>query len=113
MREGVQNHVFTIGDGVELTSTCSVGFAFFPFVWDRPEQISWEEVVRVADHAAYLAKRSGRNAWVGVSSTASLPAGDFRTELSALRDDARAGHIELTSSLHDEGREVCWGLDDH
>ena len=73
IRSGVEKHDFDIGTGFPLKQTCSVGFSFYPFVNDRPEACNWEQVVNLADHCLYAAKRGGRNTWVGVS-----PASDFR-----------------------------------
>ncbi len=66
---------FDIGTGVPLKRTCSVGFAFYPFIVDPPDACSWEQVVDLADHCLYAAKRGGRNAWVGIG-----PAEDFTVE---------------------------------
>ncbi len=73
IRSGVENHAFDIGTEVPLKRTCSVGFSFYPFLADPPEACSWEQVVDLADHCLYAAKRGGRNAWVGIN-----PAADFQ-----------------------------------
>jgi diguanylate cyclase (GGDEF)-like protein len=42
----------------------------------QPEALGWEQVVAIADHASYLAKANGRNAWVGLSlAGAAVPEG--------------------------------------
>ncbi len=46
-------------------TTCSVGFACYPFFKEQLDALTWEQVVSVADRALYVAKASGRNAWVG------------------------------------------------
>jgi diguanylate cyclase (GGDEF)-like protein len=75
IRSGVETCDFDIGTGVPLKRTCSVGFSFYPFLTNPPEACSWEQVVDLADHCLYAAKRGGRNAWVGIS-----PAMDFLQE---------------------------------
>lgn len=72
IRAGVEAHDFDIGGDATIHKTCSVGYAFYPFLVDPPEAFSWEQVVDLADHCLYAAKRGGRNAWVGIS-----PADDF------------------------------------
>ncbi len=47
-------------------TSCSIGFALYPFVRAVPGLLGWEEVLRLADAALYRAK-SRRNAWVGWS----------------------------------------------
>lgn len=49
----------TLPRGQEIQLTCSAGFAVYPFA--TLELFSWEEVVRLADHAMLTAKRAGRN----------------------------------------------------
>ncbi|MFN3302248.1 MAG: two-component regulator propeller domain-containing protein [Roseateles sp.] len=66
MRSVVAAAPFRLDDGSEVTVTCSIGFACMPFELERPLAHSWQQVVNLADLALYAAKRSGRNAWVGV-----------------------------------------------
>ena len=41
----------------------------YPFTPWRQSSLSWEQVITLADDAAYAAKQNGRNAWVGVYGT--------------------------------------------
>ena len=70
IRAAVANRAFVLPDGTALSKTCSIGFACFPFVPAQPRLMSWSEVVELADQGLYLVKRSGRNAWAGIYSTA-------------------------------------------
>ena len=65
VRSKVAQHVFDIGEGRVVRTTCSIGFAAYPFFREQLDALSWEQVVSVADRALYVAKASGRNAWVG------------------------------------------------
>ena len=65
LRMAIEQHVFDIGDGQKIGITCSVGFASFPFFPDRPDEVSWQQVVALADEALYRAKQAGRNTWAG------------------------------------------------
>lgn len=56
LRAAVEAHEFALPDGTLLRRTCSIGVAAYP-----SSQHTWEQVVDLADHALYEAKRSGRN----------------------------------------------------
>ena len=65
IRTGLSQRVFPIGRGRTARITASIGFANFPFLRHRPDLLSWEDVLGVADAAIYEAKQQ-RNAWVGI-----------------------------------------------
>ncbi|MFG6413749.1 diguanylate cyclase domain-containing protein [Roseateles sp. DC23W] len=66
MRHVIAATPFNLGEGGDIDITCSIGFACMPFELEKPMARSWQQVVNLADLALYAAKRSGRNAWVGV-----------------------------------------------
>ena len=66
IRNAIAQHTFKLPDGSDLKKTCSIGFACFPFIREAPAALTWEQVVDVADHALYAAKKSGRNRSVGL-----------------------------------------------
>lgn len=73
MRAVVADTPFVLDDGTELAVSCSIGFACMPFEFARPQGKSWQQVVNIADLGLYAAKRSGRNAWVGVHAGPCVP----------------------------------------
>ena len=65
IRAHVAQQAFDIGEGRVVRTSCSIGFACYPFFREQLDALSWEQVVSVADRALYVAKASGRNTWVG------------------------------------------------
>jgi diguanylate cyclase (GGDEF)-like protein len=75
LRSVVVESPFVLDDGRKLAITCSIGFACLPFVDADPRALGWQDVVRLADLALLTAKRSGRNAWVGLAAGRALQEG--------------------------------------
>ncbi|MDP2876072.1 MAG: diguanylate cyclase, partial [Holophaga sp.] len=106
----VEDHEFDLGNGSTLRRTCSVGFAFFPLAIDRADCLSWEGVVALADRCLYAAKRSGRNAWVGLLTGEGLDPDSLDLRLQAhLEDYVASGHLKILTSLP-EGTALDWNL---
>jgi len=61
--------------------------------------LTWGQVVAVADHAAYTAKKNGRDAWVGVYGTRKSVWADFTANKIDLSTLAQHGIINIRSSL--------------
>ena len=66
IRRSIASKPFRLPNGQMLPVTCSVGHSVFPYSTDRPEDVSWEEVLKVADLALRTAKRKGRDCSVGI-----------------------------------------------
>jgi diguanylate cyclase (GGDEF)-like protein len=92
--------------GVNLELTCSIGYAAFPFFRSAPDQVSWGEVLEIADRCLYAAKASGRDAWVGCEGLEQVLAADIAV---ADRFEAlvRAGKLPIRTSLGSEAA-LCW-----
>ncbi len=61
------------GAGVSLHRTCSIGWAAFPWNPESAGDVSYEEVLGLADKALYEAKHSGRNQAVGAVPVGAVP----------------------------------------
>ncbi|QYF93377.1 diguanylate cyclase [Massilia sp. PAMC28688] len=66
LREAVRELRIDIGNGIVLQKTCSIGFSAYPVLESDPAAYAWEDAVKMADQCLYVAKHSGRDAWVGV-----------------------------------------------
>jgi len=90
---------FRISGSVSAHTTCSIGFACYPFVFEAPAWASWQEVLNLADMALYRAKVR-RDAWLG---WCGLPRAARQTELFQLMSvdphtALRAGYIDVRCS---------------
>jgi diguanylate cyclase (GGDEF)-like protein len=88
--------------GEVLRWTCCVGFAAFPFQTTDFGWLGWDRVVEIADSCMNVAKKSGRNAWVGVQSRPGLDRVQhgalFPKDLGQLVDE---GLLDVFSSRND------------
>ena len=100
MRLAVSERDFELPDGTRLSKTCSIGFACFPFLPEQPRQLTWSQVVELADQGLYIAKRSGRNAWAALYSTEHTRVEGIFPRLMQQLDRAVAeGEVRLVTNL--------------
>jgi diguanylate cyclase (GGDEF)-like protein len=71
IRERVAKMKCTLPRGAVVRTSSSIGLTCLPFVPGRPDAVSWEHAIKIADLALYRAKR-GRNAWRGWFGTESV-----------------------------------------
>lgn len=108
IRNAVETHQFDIGKESPIHLTCSIGAAIFPFLTNNQKALSWEKVIDLADACLYAAKRSGRNAWVGIISTDFAVSDDLTPNLTKnLPKLITDGKLEMKTNLK-EGSLVCW-----
>ena len=93
---------FVLGGGHTGRMSGSIGYALYPYAPLTPELMNWEKVATLADHAAYVAKRNGRNAWVGLYGKTKAA----REELERIRGDIEMllnrNYLELRTSIQGE-----------
>jgi len=110
IRQAVRSHIFTAGNGRTLHRTCSVGFAVFPFLPEDPEGVVWETVLGLADQACYAAKRSGRDAWVGILATGKTAASGVEGTRAGVAAGIAQATLEVETSLS-SAEDVSWDAD--
>jgi len=87
--DDIQRTPFALGNSVNETITCSVGFSCFPFSCKTQSHNTMLDIFTVADHCLYAAKDAGRNKWVGIldiADTNILPIPSSISALKALED---------------------------
>jgi diguanylate cyclase (GGDEF)-like protein len=75
VRERIAKMKCVLPRGAVVRTSCSIGLTCLPFVPGKPDAVSWEHAIKIADLALYRAKR-GRNAWrgwFGTEAVATLP----------------------------------------
>ena len=106
--DGFRNHTFELEDGQTLRKTCSIGFSAFPVLLEAPEAFRWEDAVEVADQCLYAAKKSGRDAFVGVWALADADGARIQKDLlHGLSSLAADGVLEVQTSLP-PGVPIIW-----
>jgi diguanylate cyclase (GGDEF)-like protein len=95
IRAAVADRPFVLGGEQTMNASVSVGFAAFPFVPSVPDSVTWFQVVALADHALYMAKQAGRNAWFGLAATAKTSPDTLTHLESSGAELVRAGALEV------------------
>ena len=108
IRSRVAAHAFDLGDGTTIHRTCSIGFGYMPFLCAEPEFMDWEEVVDVADHCLYVAKNSGRDAWVGVVSGLDTTAEQMGIKASKRLPELIRGSLVQVLTSRPDPSELNW-----
>jgi len=88
--------------GEVLRWTCSLGFAAFPFQTSDLSWLGWDRVVELTDVCLEVAKKSGRNAWVGLQPREGLARARHGTRMPReVRQLVDEGVLEVLSSRED------------
>jgi len=82
------------GASLSLHRTVSIGWAAFPWNIDSPVDVSYEEVLAIADRALYKAKNAGRNQAIG----ALAPDASAEPHTSVAHGDTEARVSEIAAT---------------
>ncbi len=102
----MRSRPFDMGNGVEITKTCSLGYCPYPIASDHPDALGWHQVVALADRCLYAAKRSGRDGWVGFQAHCDRPDSVIEFLDSPISDHGPEGWEVLTS--FPDPAKLCW-----
>ncbi|HPW31534.1 MAG TPA: diguanylate cyclase [Arenimonas sp.] len=107
IRQAVVSEQFPVAQGRQISVSCSVGYAVFPFVTQRPDVFTWSETLAIADAALYKAKEMGRDIWVGAD-TAGIELSEQEIAGLKLHPESifniQAIKIQATSKTNSPGR---------
>jgi len=110
LRASVAAHEFELGLGKMVHLTCSIGFAFYPFLHRFPKALSWEQINAIADRALYISKKSNRDAWVGIfegEQASNVHPSAFVQKINRELDElVRLDIVTLSTSIKEEERLV-------
>lgn len=108
LREGVASHVFRPSGELELSTTCSIGFAGHPLLTHAPQALAWEDVVSLAQAALDAARRTGRDSWVGLVGDASTPSEGLPELLANGPAELIAKERLRVVTSFGDAKAVCW-----
>ena len=98
IRVSLAEHSYQLGGGKTGRLSGSIGFALYPYS-GIGENISWQQVVGIADRAAYAAKENGRNAWVSIQGARDITAEECIEIKSHLEQMINKKRFSIRSSI--------------
>ncbi|OBP13770.1 hypothetical protein A5320_17815 [Rheinheimera sp. SA_1] len=104
LRQTVEQHAFAVSESQSINMTCSIGFACYPITAGDSPTFSWNQVIDVADICLYAAKKSQKNAWVGVDAVD--PQISFNEFTANTQDLVTANQVKIVSSMSAE--KIVW-----
>ncbi len=100
IRVAVAGRPFELPDGIQLSKTCSIGYACYPHMQKRPRMHSWSEVIDLADRELYKAKSSGRNTWSGLQGNEPVHGASTPAFLSQMIEPDGDAHAKTGGSMN-------------
>ena len=108
IRRAVPQERIELDDGRAVRLSCSIGFAFFPFIHDEPERLTWEQTIGIADRALYVAKMNGRDAWACLRATdAADTALDYERLIEETEMLVDQGSVAISTSIAQD-QDLVW-----
>jgi diguanylate cyclase (GGDEF)-like protein len=101
IRAAIAAHEFRLPDGRVLRRTVSIGFACFPLSAGGPGASGLDSLQHLADIALYAAKRSWRDAWVGMELTGGDAVAALRESFADPAAAQAAGRLRVFTSARE------------
>ncbi|PCK09920.1 MAG: hypothetical protein COA42_01285 [Alteromonadaceae bacterium] len=108
LRAAIADHRFFVGDGAEISKTCSIGYASYPFIRQNPNSVGWESIIGLADIALLTAKKGGADAWVGVLANDSCLAVEVSDALEANSISALIAEEKIQGVASFDTMKLAW-----
>lgn len=107
LRKGVAFHIFQPLPGLEISTTCCIGFSGFPLLSHAPRALPFEKVLELAEWALGKARLAGKDRWVGVGGDAATPVEGLEELLAEQGPEKLAAEGKLVLSYSEgEGKDV-------
>jgi diguanylate cyclase (GGDEF)-like protein len=99
IRRGLSARDYQVAPGQVSHLSGSIGVAPYPFAPQNTNIANWEQVVNIADRAAYVAKTNGRDGWVALHGNSNTLRTDPASVQANLGELVAGGRIELLTSI--------------
>ncbi len=102
LRQAVGATEYTISEQQKIRTTCSIGIACYPFLTSRPDLLTQEQAILIADACLYVAKRNGRDQCVCATANGSWPDDAGQKINTDVQGFLQAGYVHLQSDKMNE-----------
>lgn len=110
IRSKVASTAFAVSEEKTIRLTCSLGFASWPFFAFEPDALEWQEIIALADRCLYLAKNSGRNAWIGITARREYRGDTSPEVLNDFWEAETEGTIDIHSFTTSDAKAGAYAL---
>lgn len=96
--ESVKQAPYSVGNGLSIDITCTVGSVVYPCVENPEKHISWNKLVQLADLALYYGKQKQRDCWVCIEKISNYESRNIVLE-QGFEESLRQGLLTFSTSI--------------